>query len=134
MAKTQHRLHHQDQAARLRELVGRRARPAMTLAITSGKGGVGKSNVAANLAICLAGRGLRTTLVDVDMGLANADLLLNVQPRYTLSHVLSGLRGIERLHGSGLMGHATCWIHSIRSSCSTPRLSALGLGFRCAGK
>ncbi len=101
MAKTQHRPYHEDQAARLRELAGRRARPAMTLAITSGKGGVGKSNVAANLAICLAGRGLRTTLVDVDMGLANADLLLNVQPRYTLSHVLSGLRGIEQIAMDG---------------------------------
>ncbi len=80
-----------DQAARLRELVGgASARRAATVAITSGKGGVGKTNLAVNLAICLASRGLRTTLLDADFGLANADVLLNVQARLNLSHVLSG--------------------------------------------
>ncbi len=69
----------------------------MTIAITSGKGGVGKSNIAVNLSICLAANGIRVTLADVDMGLANADLLMNLQPRYTLSHVLSGVRSIEEV-------------------------------------
>ena len=84
-----------DQAAGLRELARGARRRATTLAITSGKGGVGKSNVAVNLSICLAARGLRVTLVDVDMGLANADLLMNLQPRWTLSHVVSGVCGID---------------------------------------
>ena len=87
-----------DQASRLRKLAAQRheapERSAMTVAITSGKGGVGKTNIAVNLAICLASRGLRVTLVDADMGLANADVLMNVQPRYTLSHVVGGGRTI----------------------------------------
>lgn len=86
-----------DQAARLREMVGGRRRSAATLAVTSGKGGVGKSNVAVNLSICLSARGFRVTLVDADMGLANADLLMNIQPRYTLAHVVSGLRDIREV-------------------------------------
>lgn len=73
----------------------------MTLAITSGKGGVGKTNIAVNLSICLAARGIRVTLVDADMGLANADLLMNVQPRYTLSHVLSGVRSLDEISEVG---------------------------------
>ena len=84
-----------DQAARLRELMAQGPSGAMTLAVTSGKGGVGKSNVAVNLSICLAAHGLRVTLVDVDLGLANADLLMNLQPRYTLSHLMTGVRDIE---------------------------------------
>ena len=93
-----------DQASRLRELARRSRRGALTLAVTSGKGGVGKSNVAVNLSICLAARGVRVTLVDVDVGLANADLLMNVQPRYTLSHVLSGVRSIEAVGIEGPCG------------------------------
>ncbi len=84
-----------DQATALREMVRRRSSSGLVLAVTSGKGGVGKSTVAVNLSICLAARGVRVVLADVDMGLANADLLLNVTPRHTLSHVLSGARRIE---------------------------------------
>ncbi len=95
-------IHRRDQAARLRELTRGRSRgTAMTMAVTSGKGGVGKSNVAVNLSICLAARGHRVTLVDVDMGLANADLLMNLQTRYNLSHVVSGLRDIEGVCTAG---------------------------------
>lgn len=86
-----------DQAARLRLLMRHRGRCARTLAITSGKGGVGKSNIAVNLSICLAARGLRVALVDVDLGLANADLLMNVQPRFTLAHVISGVRSLSEV-------------------------------------
>ncbi|MDQ3440042.1 MAG: P-loop NTPase, partial [Planctomycetota bacterium] len=52
-----------------------RRQRATVVAITSGKGGVGKSNVAVNLAITLAGAGKRVTLMDADLGLANADVL-----------------------------------------------------------
>ena len=92
-----------DQATRLREIARASLPSALTIAITSGKGGVGKSSIAVNLSICLTAKGVRTTLVDVDMGLANADVLLNLQPRYTLSHVLSGSRSIDEavLQGPG---------------------------------
>lgn len=93
-----------DQATRLRQLMRAHRVPATTLAITSGKGGVGKTNIAVNLSICMAARGLRVTLVDVDMGLANADLLMNLQPRYTLSHVISGVRSIESICMDGPAG------------------------------
>jgi len=63
---------------------------ARVLAVTSGKGGVGKTHLAVNLALALAERRKRVILVDVDIGLANADVLLSVQPRLHLGHVLSG--------------------------------------------
>ncbi len=93
----------QDQAAQLRELMRSHRRSALTLAIMSGKGGVGKTNVAVNLSICLAERGLRVALMDLDMGLANADLLMNLQPRYTLAHLVAGMRTIDEvcLRGPG---------------------------------
>ena len=96
MAQGGVRAHRKDQASCLRELA-RHHRSATTIAVTSGKGGVGKSNIAVNLSICLAAHGIRVTLVDADMGLANADLLMNLHPRYTVSHVLSGVRSIEEV-------------------------------------
>ena len=66
----------------------------LTIAVVSGKGGVGKTNIAVNLAFALNGRGLRVSLVDLDLGLANADVLLGVQSRHTLSHVVSGARSL----------------------------------------
>jgi len=95
MAPSQATTDRSDQATQLRELVRRRPPSTLTLAITSGKGGVGKSNVAVNLSILMAARRVRVMLADLDMGLANADLLMNLQPRYTLAHVLAGVRSIE---------------------------------------
>ncbi|MCP4593141.1 MAG: MinD/ParA family protein [bacterium] len=86
----------EDQARGLRELV-RSSAPAVTLAIAGGKGGVGKTNVAVNLALCLSARGRRVTLLDLDMGMADADLLLGVHASYNLAHVLSGLRDLEEV-------------------------------------
>lgn len=90
-----------DQASRLRELTAKNARQGQIIAVTSGKGGVGKSSIAVNMSIALASRGVRVTLVDVDLGLANADVLLNVQPRYTLSHAVSGIRSLAELSIDG---------------------------------
>ncbi|HYD01528.1 MAG TPA: P-loop NTPase [Phycisphaerales bacterium] len=76
-----------DQATRLRRLVEsggplplRTTKRAKVLTISSGKGGVGKTNLAVNLAIALQARGVRTTLLDLDLGLANADLLCGLNP------------------------------------------------------
>jgi flagellar biosynthesis protein FlhG len=77
-----------DQATTLRSLVQERRR-ASVIAITSGKGGVGKSNVAVNLAIKLSAAGKRVVLLDADLGLANADVLCNIDLPCNLSHVIA---------------------------------------------
>jgi flagellar biosynthesis protein FlhG len=63
-------------------------RIARAIAVTSGKGGVGKSNLAVNLSVALAARGRRVCLIDADLGLANADVLCSVTPRFTLDDVV----------------------------------------------
>src|SRR5438105_14080714 len=77
-----------DQAAQLRNLVRQRRR-ASVIAVTSGKGGVGKSNVAVNLAIKFASAGKNVVLLDADLGLANADVLCNIHLPGNLSHVIA---------------------------------------------
>jgi flagellar biosynthesis protein FlhG len=68
-----------------------------TLAITGGKGGVGKSNVAVNLALELGALGWRVSLFDADLALANTDMLLGVNPQYHLGHVLTGERSLDEV-------------------------------------
>jgi flagellar biosynthesis protein FlhG len=65
-------------------------KPVKVIAVTSGKGGVGKTNVAANLAVALGQQCRNVMLLDADLSLANVDVLLGLQPRFNLSHVLSG--------------------------------------------
>lgn len=60
------------------------------IAVTSGKGGVGKTNISINLAMALADRDKSVTLMDADLGLANIDVLLNLKPLRNLSHVIEG--------------------------------------------
>lgn len=66
-----------------------------TIAVASGKGGVGKTNVVANLAVALQRHGRRVVVVDADLGLANVDTLLGLNPRATLRHVLRGECAIQ---------------------------------------
>ena len=63
---------------------------ARTIAVTGGKGGVGKSNVAVNLSLALVARGRNVSLLDADLGLANADVLLGLNPHLHIGHALSG--------------------------------------------
>ncbi len=92
-----------DQANALRRLVeaGQRAHAAspapaaLTIAVASGKGGVGKTNLCVNLAAIFAKDGLRVTLLDGDLGLANADVLCNVVARRHLGHVVEGRCALE---------------------------------------
>jgi flagellar biosynthesis protein FlhG len=87
-----------DQATQLRSLMREQQahgmprhvrRRASVIAVTSGKGGVGKSNVAVNLAIQFSSVGRDVVLLDADLGLANADVLCNVELPYNLSHVIA---------------------------------------------
>lgn len=70
---------------------------ARTIAVTSGKGGVGKSNVAVNVALELAALGRRISLLDADLGLANADVLLGLNPQAHLGHVLAGKSTLQEI-------------------------------------
>ena len=65
------------------------------IAVTSGKGGVGKSVISANLGICLAGQGRKVLLVDADLALANLDLMLGVKAPRTIRHLLSNELRVE---------------------------------------
>ncbi len=103
-----------DQASRLRDLMAHRAssaanvpctgwaigdapRAARVIAVASGKGGVGKTNVSVNLGICLARRGLRVVLIDADLGTGNVDVLMKLSSPYDLSHVASGRRTVDEV-------------------------------------
>lgn len=68
---------------------------ARVLAVTSGKGGVGKSNISTNLAIALARAGHRVCVFDADTGLANVNVLLDLRPDLTLEHLLNGDADID---------------------------------------
>jgi len=91
-----------DQAAGLRRMS--KPRPVKVIAVTGGKGGIGKSNVAVNLSVALAKSGRRVMLMDADLGLANIDVLLGLSPRYNLSHVVNGDVSLEEILVEGPEG------------------------------
>jgi len=82
----------------------RNNKDTIVLAVTSGKGGVGKTNITANLAVCIAAQNQRVTVLDADLGLGNLDVLMNIQPRYNLGHVISGQRTLEQITHIGPNG------------------------------
>lgn len=114
-----------DQAQKLRELISSKkpeeiaalpgAKDARVITISSGKGGVGKTNFTVNLGIALARRNQRVSIIDADLGLANVDVIMGIVPKYTLTHVvknemdirevvLEGPEGIKIISGgSGVM-------------------------------
>nr|ADT71690.1 cobyrinic acid a,c-diamide synthase/flagellar synthesis regulator FleN [uncultured organism] len=93
---------HSDQAAGLRDL--KHQRSVQIIAVTGGKGGVGKTNVSVNLALAMTGQGKQVMIMDADLGLANVDVMLGICPRYNLSHVLSGERRLEEVVVTGPNG------------------------------
>lgn len=84
-------------AVNLQQACGGGQPSARVLAVTSGKGGVGKTNVATNLALCMAASEKRILLLDADISLGNLDLLLNVRSKYNISHVINGSKRIEQI-------------------------------------
>ncbi len=84
-----------DQAEGLRRIVA--PKPVKIIAVSSGKGGVGKTNVSVNLAISMAKQGKEVILLDADLGLANVDVLLGLNTEYDLSHVINGERTMDEV-------------------------------------
>ncbi len=103
-----------DQATKLRELVHRlkvqeyssvgKVIPGRCISITSGKGGVGKTNIAANLALALAKRDRKVMIIDADLGMANVDIVLGISPHYNLGHFIRGERTLPEIIIDGPLG------------------------------
>ena len=83
---------------------GEGKRVPRVLTITSGKGGVGKTNVVANLAVGLQVKNQSVLVFDADIGLGNVDILLGLAPKFNLQHVLSGQKSIEEIIVEGPRG------------------------------
>lgn len=106
---TNQQLTNNDQATTLREMSGRAPdhagqRATCVYSVTSGKGGVGKTAVTANLACSLARQGKRVLILDADLGLANIDVVFGITPRYNLNHFFSGERQLDDILVEGPMG------------------------------
>ena len=86
-----------DQADGLQGLARKSQRPLRVIALTSGKGGVGKTCVSVNLAVTAARMGQRVLLIDADLGLANVEILLGISPRYHVGDLLDGVNVHEVL-------------------------------------
>lgn len=77
--------------------VPNKTKPVRVITIASGKGGVGKTNLSVNLGISLSKLGGRVLLMDADMSLANVDIMLGLQTKYNLSHVLDGEKTLKEI-------------------------------------
>ncbi|MCU7931502.1 MAG: MinD/ParA family protein [Candidatus Thiodiazotropha sp. (ex Codakia rugifera)] len=78
--------------------------PVRVIAVTGGKGGVGKTNISANLGVALAELGRRVMLLDADLGLANLDVILGMHAERNLSHVMRGECSLEEVMVTGPKG------------------------------
>lgn len=91
-----------DQASGLRRMAN--PKPVQVIAVTGGKGGVGKTNVSVNLGVAMAQQDKKVLLLDADLGLANIDIMLGLHPQANLHHVLMGDRTLEEVICEGPAG------------------------------
>ncbi|HOF39281.1 MAG TPA: P-loop NTPase [Candidatus Hydrogenedentes bacterium] len=110
-----------DQAEQLREYVRGNRRQARVLAVTSGKGGVGKTGTSVNLSIALAMRGKEVVVLDADLGLANVEVLLGLNSLHNLQHVINGERRMPEILAEGPGG-----IKVVPGSSGLAKLADLG--------
>ncbi|HTQ98799.1 MAG TPA: MinD/ParA family protein [Candidatus Acidoferrum sp.] len=101
---------------RISKALGKIAEPpehgARVIAISSGKGGVGKSSITVNLAVAMAASGQSVLVLDADLGLANIDVMLGIRPKYDLFHVITGQKTLDEIvvngpHGIGIVPAAS---------------------------
>lgn len=109
------------QANHLRDFVRRNQGAGRVLAVTSGKGGVGKTNTSVNLSIALAQRGASVTVLDADLGLANVEVLLGLNSLYNLQHVVTGEKRMLDILATGPGG-----IRVVPGSSGISRFADLG--------
>lgn len=103
-----------DQAQKLRDIVkdareeevlnSTYIKDSRVITVSSGKGGVGKTNFTVNLGIALSKQGKRVTIIDADLGLANVDVILGIIPKYTLSHIIKNEKSIDEIMLEGPHG------------------------------
>ncbi len=102
-----------DQATTLRTLAGdckpglqsrAGSKLASVISVTSGKGGVGKTAVVANIALVQARQGQRVMIIDADLGLANIDVVFGLTPQFNLNHFFSGEKSLEEIVVEGPFG------------------------------
>lgn len=84
----------EEQAQELKKMMKNKTR---IIAITSGKGGVGKSNLSVNMAIAYAQQGKKVMLIDGDLGMANVNILMNIVPQYNLMHVIQKQKTMQEI-------------------------------------
>ncbi|MBQ8412399.1 MAG: MinD/ParA family protein [Lachnospiraceae bacterium] len=95
-----------DQASKLRQMVGasQEMSNARVIAVTSGKGGVGKTSLSVNLAIEMAKTGKKVVIFDADFGLANVEVMLGIRPKYNLLDLIHNQKSIEDIITNGPNG------------------------------
>src|SRR5579863_3134542 len=97
-------MEHRDEAPWRQSSARQKTGVAKTVSITSGKGGVGKSNIALNVGIALAQAGHSVCLLDANLGLGNIDLLCGLNGYWNLSHVMNGVRTLDDICLEGPCG------------------------------
>ncbi|MFZ5776207.1 MAG: MinD/ParA family protein [Thermodesulfobacteriota bacterium] len=103
-AQTLERIMTNTQPATTGTQAGRQPGTPRVICVTSGKGGVGKTNIVTNLGYSLAKLGKRVLVLDADLNLANVDILLGLTPRYNLHHVFKGEKNLQEVLVEGPAG------------------------------